>query len=119
MPARFSEAVELVQKVFGHKPLPVGPKDVKNLLRTLEKTLGARAEWRVPVLRELWSTLFAGTQKRRRSEDHERVFFHLLGYSLRPGFGYPLDDWRGRRRSGCSKSSSHTPATRRCGSSSG
>ncbi|MBK7857363.1 MAG: hsp70 family protein [Archangiaceae bacterium] len=94
MPARFAEAVEQVQKVFGHKPLPVGPKDVKNLLRTLEKTLGARETWRVPVLRELWSALFAGAGKRRRSDDHERVFFQLLGFSLRPGFGYPLDDWR-------------------------
>jgi len=94
MPARFAEAVEQVQKVFGHKPLPVGPKDVKNLTRTLEKVLGARETWRVPVLRELWSALYAGAGKRRRSEDHERVFFQLLGFSLRPGFGYPLDDWR-------------------------
>jgi hypothetical protein len=103
MPARFAEAVEHVQKVFGHKPLPVGPKDVKNLPRTLEKTLGPRNTWRVPVLRELWSALYAGTQKRRRSEDHERVFFHLLGYALRPGFGYPLDDWRAAQTFGLFK----------------
>jgi hypothetical protein len=32
--------------------------------------------------------------KSRRSADHERVFFRLAGYSLRPGFGYPLDAWR-------------------------
>jgi molecular chaperone DnaK (HSP70) len=94
MPARFAEAVEQVQKVFGHKPLPVGPKDVKNLSRTLEKTLGPREGWRVPVLRELWTALYAGASKRRRSEDHERVFFQLLGFALRPGFGYPLDSWR-------------------------
>ncbi len=94
MPARFAEAVEQVQKVFGHKPLPVGPKDVKNLSRTLEKTLGPRDTWRLPVLRELWGALYAGAGKRRRSEDHERVFFQLLGYTLRPGFGYPLDEWR-------------------------
>ncbi len=94
MPARFAEAVAEVQKVFGHKPLPVGPKDVKNLTRTLEKVLGPRDGWRVPVLRELWSALYAGAGKRRRSDDHERVFFQLLGFSLRPCFGYPLDDWR-------------------------
>lgn len=94
MPARFAEAVEQVQKVFGHKPLPVGPKDVKNLGRTLEKTLGTKDTWRVPVLRELWGALYAGAAKRRRSEDHERVFFQLLGFCLRPGFGYPLDEWR-------------------------
>jgi hypothetical protein len=72
----------------------MGPKDVKNLFRNLEKVLGPKERWRVPVLRELWSTLFAGASKRRRTPDHERMFFQLLGYSLRPGFGYPLDGWR-------------------------
>lgn len=94
MPARFSEATLEVERVFGTRPLPVEPKDVKNLFRTLEKILGTREQWRVPVLRELWTPLFAGVSKRRRSPDHEKVMFQLLGYSLRPGFGYPLDAWR-------------------------
>lgn len=94
MPARFGEAKEHLQRVYGHKPMPVGPRDVKQLARTLEKTLGPREGWRLPVLRELWGALYAGAGKRRRSADHERVFFHLLGYALRPGFGYPLDEWR-------------------------
>jgi molecular chaperone DnaK (HSP70) len=112
MPPRFGEARELVEHVFGSKPvakthvskhpstqtpkLPNSqtPKLSKALWSGLEKTLGPREEWRVPVLRELWSVLFAGATRRRRSFDHERVFFQLLGYGLRPGFGYPLDDWR-------------------------
>ena len=94
MPARFEEAREWVDRFYGHKPLPVGPKDVKQLWRHLEKTLGPRESWRAPVLREIWSALTAGAGKRRRSADHERIFFSLLGYSLRPGFGYPLDGWR-------------------------
>jgi len=94
MPARFTEAISLVERVYGTKPMPVGPKDVKNLVRELEKLLGPRDGWRLPVLRELWTALFAGAGKRRRSEDHERVLYHLLGYALRPGVGYPLDAWR-------------------------
>jgi hypothetical protein len=94
MPAQFSEAVGLVEKVFGNKPMPVGPKDVKSLTRDLERVLGPRDGWRLPVLRELWTALFAGASKRRRSPDHERVLYHLLGYALRPGVGYPLDEWR-------------------------
>ncbi|HYO71838.1 MAG TPA: Hsp70 family protein, partial [Archangium sp.] len=94
MPARFAEAKENAERVYGNKPLPIGPKDVKQLSRTLEKVLGPRETWRVPVLRELWSTLFAGASKRRRTADHERVFYSLTGYTLRPGFGYPLDHWR-------------------------
>ncbi|QRN94616.1 hsp70 family protein [Archangium violaceum] len=94
MPARFAEAKENVERVYGNKPLPIGPKDVKQLSRTLEKVLGPKETWRVPVLRELWSSLFAGASKRRRTADHERVFYSLTGFTLRPGFGYPLDHWR-------------------------
>lgn len=94
MPARFSEATLEVERVFGTRPLPVEPKDVKNLFRTLEKILGPRETWRVPVLRELWTPLWAGVAKRRRSPEHEKVMYQLLGYSLRPGVGYPLDGWR-------------------------
>ncbi len=94
MPARFSEATTEVDRVFGTKPLPVEPKDVKQLYRTLERILGPRETWRLPVLRELWTPLYSGVSKRRRSVDHEKVMYQLLGYSLRPGVGYPLDAWR-------------------------
>jgi molecular chaperone DnaK (HSP70) len=94
MPARFSEASIEVDRVFGTKPLPVEAKDVKHLVRTLERVFGPRDGWTVPVLRELWTPLWAGVSKRRRSPEHEKVMFQLLGYALRPGRGYPLDDWR-------------------------
>jgi molecular chaperone DnaK (HSP70) len=94
MPARFAEAREAVERVFGHKPLSIGAKEAKQLRRALEKILGPREEWRLPLLRELWSALYAGARNRRRSADHERIFFQLAGYCLRPGFGYPLDEWR-------------------------
>jgi hypothetical protein len=60
----------------------------------LENVLGPRETWRLSWLRELWSALYAGAARRRRSADHERVFYQLTGYSLRPGFGFPLDEWR-------------------------
>jgi molecular chaperone DnaK (HSP70) len=94
MPARFIEATTEVERVFGTKPLPVKPQDVKQLFKTLERVLGARETWRLPVLRELWTALSAGVSKRRRSPDHEKVMYQLLGYALRPGIGYPLDPWR-------------------------
>lgn len=103
MPSSFGEARYWVEKFFGGKagisPARAElkgaiPKEVKQLWNTLERILGPREEWRLPILRELWSTLFAGAGRRRRSPEHERVFFQLLGYTLRPGFGYPLDDWR-------------------------
>jgi molecular chaperone DnaK (HSP70) len=94
MPARFDQVRALVDRVFGSKPLPVSSKEVKQLGRALEKAIGPREEWRLPLLRELWSELFTRASRRRRSADHERIFFQLAGYGLRPGFGYPLDEWR-------------------------
>jgi len=101
MPANFAEAREWIDRIFGRKPPPASrdkspnvPKDVKQLWTSLEKTLGRREGWRLAVSRELWSALFAGARRRRRSAEHERIFFQLAGYTLRPGFGYPLDDWR-------------------------
>ncbi|MCB9623968.1 MAG: hsp70 family protein [Sandaracinus sp.] len=93
---RFAEATERVKVVYG-KPKgddEVSHRDVKRLRAELEKTLGPRESWQTPLLRELFGALLAGMKRRRRSEDHERVWFHLVGYTLRPGFGYPLDEWR-------------------------
>jgi molecular chaperone DnaK (HSP70) len=94
MPARFGDARQAVERVFGHQPLAVEAKEVKQLRRALEMIIGPREEWRLPLLRELWSALYAGAKHRRRSMEHERIFFQLAGFCLRPGFGYPLDEWR-------------------------
>ena len=101
--ASLSEARVWLERFFGGKAAShaaqsetkaAAPREVKHLWSALEKTLGPREDWPLPTLRELWSVLMAGAARRRRSAEHERVFFQLLGYALRPGFGYPLDDWR-------------------------
>lgn len=91
---RFAEATERIHRVFGKKAQDVHQREIKTLRQDLEKIIGARQDWDTPLLRELFGALFAGTKRRRRSNDHERVWFNLTGFSLRPGFGYPLDDWR-------------------------
>jgi molecular chaperone DnaK (HSP70) len=97
MPPQFAAARKQVEQLFGGKAAggaPPDPAKIRQLWRGLEQTLGPREQWRVPLLRELWSALHAGAGRRRRSADHERVWFQLTGYTLRPGFGYPLDEWR-------------------------
>lgn len=92
---RFEEATARIKAVYGKSSAKAeGGKPQKTLRSDLEKTLGPRETWNTPLLRELWGALFAGMKRRRRSNDHERVWFNLTGYTLRPGFGYPLDDWR-------------------------
>ncbi len=96
LPRRFQDAKDLVEKFFGKKPSDVDPREVKGLARSLERILGEREAWTLPMLRELWSVLWAGAQKRRRSVDHEKQWLMLASYSLRPGFGAALDDWRAK-----------------------
>ncbi|WGS86878.1 Hsp70 family protein [Methylomonas sp. UP202] len=95
LPNQLPQALEKIQAVFGAKSRDVDPQAVKTLRADLEKILGApRADWRTPLLRELFNALLEGGKYRRRSEQHERLWFSLVGFCLRPGFGYPLDDWR-------------------------
>jgi len=95
LPAHFDRIAEQIQTVFGAKSRQVDPKAVKNLRADLEKQIGsARTEWPTPLLRAMFGTLLEGAKYQRRSENHERVWLSLTGFCLRPGFGYPLDDWR-------------------------
>ncbi len=95
--ARFAEATSKVDLIYG-KPkkgqAAPEPRDIKRLRVDLEKILGPRDSWDTPLLRELFGALLAGLKRRRRSADHERMWFHLVGWCMRPGFGYPLDEWR-------------------------
>lgn len=107
MPARFDQARRAVEEAFppksAGKAAPRGSdagKAAKQLGTLLERSLGPREDWRPAVLRELWGTLWAGASRRRRSVEQERAFYQWAGYALRPGFGYPLDDWRSEQMAG-------------------
>jgi molecular chaperone DnaK (HSP70) len=92
LPRTIDAAREALQTVFGKKP--VQGANAKDTWRNLEKVLGDRSNWSLATLRDLWGVLWAGAQKRRRTDDHERMFLSLSGFLLRPGFGAPLDQWR-------------------------
>lgn len=92
---RFEEATALIKQVYGKSSAHAeGAKPVKTLRAGLEKRIGLRQTWNTPLLRELFGALLSGMKRRRRSADHERVWLNMTGYSLRPGYGYPLDEWR-------------------------
>ncbi|MCP4504729.1 MAG: hsp70 family protein [Deltaproteobacteria bacterium] len=88
------KAKEEIALFFGNKGQDVDPRQVKVLRRRLEKILGAREEWSLALNRGLCSQLLSGAKRRRRTIDHERTFLQLLGWTLRPGFGVTLDEWR-------------------------
>jgi hypothetical protein len=96
-PARhpaLDHAIEHIDRCFGSRAQKVDPKEVKRLRSQLEQLLGSRETWNSALLRELFGALWERARRRRRSADHERLWLNLAGYCVRPGFGYPLDEWR-------------------------
>jgi hypothetical protein len=94
LPANLDAAIDKIERVFGARSKQVEPKEVKQLRAGLEHLLGPRESWTTPLLRRLFDALMARAKGRRRSVEHERAWLNLAGYSLRPGFGHPLDEWR-------------------------
>jgi hypothetical protein len=92
-PSRLGEAEKIVDKVFGKKG-DATPREIKDVLRDLEKALGDRLTWTMETCRFLADRLLTNTGARRRSPNHERAYWLLLGFCLRPGFGDPGDPKR-------------------------
>jgi hypothetical protein len=91
---RLGEAEAAIGLVFGRKSRTIETSSARTLRGTLEKSLGNREDWDTGTCRAVFGGLLEGLPHRRRSPDHERVWLNLAGYTLRPGVGYPLDDWR-------------------------
>ncbi len=92
--ARLPEAVALVDRIFGTQAQEVTTREVRQLRQSLERILGPREGWELGLLRALFDALLARARRRRRTADHERVWFNLAGWCLRPGVGAELDGWR-------------------------
>ncbi|ALG67224.1 Hsp70 family protein [Beggiatoa leptomitoformis] len=92
---RFAEAIVGIENFYGTRDKATAQQSVKNLRNELEKVLGQRDSWDTVLLRQqadVW--LAEALNRRRRSADHERLWLNLTGFCLRPGMGYPLDEWR-------------------------
>jgi molecular chaperone DnaK (HSP70) len=94
VPSRMPEALAAIRRVLGESRPDVKLRESKELPRELERLLGERRAWTLETNRALFDVIAEGRAVRRRSEDHERVFWMLAGYCLRPGFGAPLDEQR-------------------------
>jgi len=80
-----------IETVFGKSGDQKPATLVKALVRVLELE---KHQWPTSVLRRLWEMLFEFEPGRRRSMAHEARWLNLVGYSLRPGYGFVVDDWR-------------------------
>jgi len=91
---RVEPGLDLIGRVFGKARADASGREAKDLLRELERSLGERAQWTTEANRALFDVLIPEARARRRSADHERVFWLLAGWCVRPGFGDPRDPGR-------------------------
>ena len=75
-------------------PRPDPDKIMKSLEGNFEQK---RNQWPLPALRPLAEHLLELTERRGLSPELEARWLNLAGFCLRPGEGYPLDDWRVRQ----------------------
>jgi hypothetical protein len=80
----FSRDIDTSQAV-GHEDLMKSLRDLFGLGRDL---------WPTSALRQLWESVASAADGRKRTPGHERRWMNLAGFCLRPGFGYPHDDFR-------------------------
>jgi len=89
--AYLEKSQEMIQEAFSESALIKPEKLMEHLEKILETP---RREWPPGVLRGLWDTLIKQSPKRKIQADNEARWWNLIGFLLRPGFGYPLDDFR-------------------------
>jgi molecular chaperone DnaK (HSP70) len=88
-----ANSVELVQSVFSTTAKSAVPPE--ELPAKLEQTMGlGRNSWPLPAIRQLGDAFLANADGRKKSPAYEIRWLNLAGFCLRPGFGYPGDDFR-------------------------
>jgi molecular chaperone DnaK (HSP70) len=65
------------------------------VVKRLEQATGlSRQDWPASLMRGFWETLMEVERGRTISLDHEARWLSLIGFTLRPGYGLAVDDWR-------------------------
>jgi hypothetical protein len=91
-PEAQANAEALIDEVFG-KSTSTLPSE--QLPARLEQALGlGRLSWPLATIRTLADKLLSLAEGRRKNAAHEVRWLNLTGFCLRPGFGYPGDDFR-------------------------
>ncbi|MDX1692207.1 MAG: Hsp70 family protein [Ketobacteraceae bacterium] len=92
LPENFGAAREAIRKYYGGKGK--ANLDVRKLRGELDRILGKRDEWNIAVLRAVFDTFLESARRRRRSAHHERIWFNMTGFCMRPGLGASGDEFR-------------------------
>ncbi len=83
-------AEELIADTFG-----TGSSAPETLPANLEQAIGlGRMSWPLTAIRRLADKMLELADGRKRSAAHELRWLNLCGFCLRPGFGFPGDEYR-------------------------
>ncbi len=87
------DSLEFIAAVFSpNRKSPAAPEEVP---ARLEQSMGlGRNSWPLSAIRQLADAFLASADGRKKSPAYEMRWLNLAGFCLRPGFGYPGDDFR-------------------------
>ena len=91
------EAVANARRLLADVFAPQGASTAapEELPAKLEQALGlGKNSWPLGTIRQLGDALLEAAEGRKLSPAHEVRWLNLTGFCLRPGFGFPGDDWR-------------------------
>jgi hypothetical protein len=89
--ATWQECRAVIDRTFG----PAPEEKPEGLVKRLSAATGmGRNAWPTSLCRRIWDALVDVEPGRRASPVHEARWLNLLGFSLRPGYGLAVDDWR-------------------------
>jgi len=90
-----AETVERCDRLIRSTFQRGSPERPERLVKRLEEVTGAgRHDWPASLMRTFWESLMAVGEGRRLGAEYEARWLNLLGFSLRPGYGLAVDDWR-------------------------
>jgi molecular chaperone DnaK (HSP70) len=86
-------SLELIAAVFSTSAKsPIAPEE---LPAKLEQSMGlGRNSWPVSAIRQMADRFLTVADGRKKSPSYEMRWLNLCGFTVRPGFGYPGDDFR-------------------------
>lgn len=89
--SHLNEAKKILKEAF-KRGANIQPDKI--MVKLEESLQQPKKEWSLSVLRSLWEALLESAEGRTFSRQHYSRWWNLAGYLLRPGSGFPLDDFR-------------------------
>ncbi|OUR86222.1 heat-shock protein Hsp70 [Marinomonas sp. 42_23_T18] len=87
-------AEEILTQCFSKQGQKQDTKAIKTLKNDIDKLLGTRDSWSLATSRRLVDKLLSLKSGRQKSASHERQWYQLAGFCMRPGYGADHDNER-------------------------